>query len=59
MSNINSYKVNMKGKLTVIIAGTMLAVTGATLPALAFEGHVHTLNVAESGFNNPASQQQR
>ena len=58
MSNINNHGVNMKGKLTAIIAGTMLAVTGATLPASAFEGHTHTLNVAESGFNSPISQQQ-
>ena len=36
MSNIN-----MKGKMTAILAGTMLAVTGA-IPASAFEGHTHT-----------------
>ncbi len=47
MSNIN-----MKGKMTAILAGTMLAVTGA-IPASAFEGHTHTLNVAESGYNSP------
>jgi len=58
MSNINNYRVNMKGKLTAIIAGTMLPVIGATLPASAFEGHTHTLNVAESGFNSLISQHQ-
>lgn len=58
MSNINKHGVKKKGTLTAIIAGTMLAVTGATLPASAFEGHTHTLNVAEFGFNSPISQQQ-
>lgn len=47
----------MKSTLTAIIAGAMLAVTGA-IPASAFAGHTHTLNVAESGSNSLISQQQ-
>ena len=40
----------MKSKIATILAGTLLAITGATFPASAFEG-THTFNVASSGLN--------
>lgn len=40
----------MKSKIATILAGTLLAITGATFPASAFEG-THTFNVAASGLN--------
>lgn len=35
LSNINNHGVSMKSKMTAIIAGTMLAITGASLPVSA------------------------
>jgi hypothetical protein len=48
----------MKSKIGAILAGAILAVTGATLPASAFTAQTQTLNVEASGQNNAISQRQ-
>ncbi|MBP5977200.1 hypothetical protein HW132_31880 [Brasilonema sp. CT11] len=47
----------MKGKLTTIIAGTILAVTGATLPASAIKAQQHTFDLPGTTSNTIGQQQ--